>query len=165
MHWLLFCILALTPQMVGYKRPNHKYTPGATDPRVVADLSRAKHIGADKVERNICALDFKTGPLRASIRNFPKLKRAACAKYGVTDCDGSVEGDHLISLEIGGCPDCAANLWPQPMDEARVKDQVEDLLGGPKGLVCAGKISLDDAQRCVAGDWVKCAARVAKLKQ
>jgi hypothetical protein len=69
-----------------------------------------------------------------------------------------VEGDHLISIEIGGCPDCLTNLWPQPMDQARIKDhQVEDVL---PGLVCAGKMTLAEAQKCIAGDWVACAARI-----
>jgi hypothetical protein len=48
------------------------------------------------------------------------------------------------------------------MAEARAKDhQVEDVL--PK-LVCAGKMTLADAQTCIAKDWVACAARVAAAK-
>jgi hypothetical protein len=144
--------------------PDPSVTPGAVNPAIVADLSKAPHI-ANGVEVNICAADFKTGPIRASIRNFPKLKRTACAAYGVAKCDASVEGDHLVSLEIGGCPDCQSNIWPQPMTEARVKEhEVEDTLGGPKGLVCAGKITLQDAQSCVAKDWLACAERIKTLR-
>lgn len=144
----------------GFKLPDARYTPGAVDPLAVADLSGARHrIGG--IERNVCAKDFRTAPIRARIRNFAKLKKQACAEYGVARCDGSVEGDHLISIEIGGCPDCLTNIAPQPMAEARVKDhQVEDVL--PK-LVCAGKITLPDAQKCIAGDWVSCMARIRKM--
>jgi hypothetical protein len=47
------------------------------------------------------------------------------------------------------------------MDQARVKDhQVEDVL--PK-LVCSGKMTLADAQHCIAADWVACAVGIGKL--
>jgi len=144
-----------------YALPDRAATPGVVDPRAVADLSGARHISGG-VERNICAADFRSTAIRKTIRNFAGLKRKACAEYGLAKCDGSVEGDHLISLEIGGCPDCLANLWPQPMDEARVKDhQVEDVL--PK-LICAGKISLRGAQECIARDWVACGERLKGLE-
>lgn len=145
----------------GKALPDADVTPGAVDPHAVADLTGKKHI-AGGIERNLCAADFRTGPIRKTIRNFAGLKKRACAEYGLAHCDGTVEGDHLISIEIGGCPDCLANVWPQPMDEARIKDhQVEDQL--PK-LVCAGKITLAAAQQCMAHDWVACAARVRKIE-
>jgi hypothetical protein len=145
----------------GLSLPDAKATPGAVDPEAIADLSGKQHLVAG-IERNLCAQDFRTGPIRSRIRNFAKLKREACAEYGVTRCDASVEGDHLISIEIGGCPDCLANIWPQPIDQARIKDhQVEDVL--PR-LVCAGKMSLDEARKCIAGDWVACAARLSGEK-
>lgn len=137
--------------------PDAKVTPGAVDPAAVADPFGKQRIVAG-IERNICAKDFRATAVRATIRNFAGLKKKACAEYGVAKCDASVEGDHLISIEIGGCPDCLQNLWPQPMDQARVKDhQVEDQL--PK-LICSGRISLTAAQKCIATDWVKCAAKI-----
>lgn len=145
----------------GYALPDVAATPGVADPHAVADTSGAPHMVAG-VERNVCAKDFRTGPIRKGIRNFAGLKKKACAEYGVARCDKSVEGDHLISIEIGGCSDCLTNLWPQPMAEARIKDhQVEDVL--PK-MVCAGKMSLADAQQCIAKDWTACAVRIAQLK-
>jgi hypothetical protein len=145
----------------GMSLPDRRVTPGAVDPNAVADLSGKPHMVAG-VERNICAHDFRTGPIRGAIRNFAGLKKRACAEYGVRKCDASVEGDHLISIEVGGCPDCLTNIWPQPMAEARIKDhQVEDVL--PK-LVCAGKMTLAEAQKCIAGDWVACAAKLAEAK-
>ena len=134
-----------------------KVTPGAVNPNAVADTTGAQHL-VNGIEENVCAKDFRTSPIRAAIKNFPKMKHTVCSYYGVTKCDGTVEGDHLISIELGGCPDCLTNLWPQPMNQARIKDhQVEDVL--PK-LVCAGKISLPDAQACIASDWVTCGARI-----
>ena len=145
----------------GMALPDPQVTPGAVNPDVEADRSGAPRL-VNGLEVNICARDFRATAIRRTIRNFAGLKKKACAEYGVTRCDGSVEGDHLISIEIGGCADCLTNLWPQPMAEARTKDhQVEDVL--PK-LVCAGKMTLADAQRCVAADWVECGERIKALR-
>jgi hypothetical protein len=141
--------------------PDETVTHGSVNNSCVADLSGKKHM-VKGIEENICASNFRTGPIRAQIRNFKKRKQQACDLYGVKKCDASVEGDHLISIEVCGCPDCLINLWPQPMDEAREKDhQVEDVL--PK-LICAGKISLKAAQRCIADDWVECEKKIQELK-
>lgn len=144
-----------------YVLPDAKVTPGAVDPRAIADLTGERHI-VGGIERNICADDFRTKPIRATIRDFPKLKKEACAEYASPKCDRAVEGDHLISLELGGCPDCLANQWPQPMAQAKIKDHyVEDVL---PNLVCAGKMTLKEAQGCIADDWVACGRRWGNLK-
>jgi hypothetical protein len=56
---------------------------------------------------------------------------------------------------LGGSTD-PANLWPQryraPRWNAHIKDQLEELL--PK-MVCAGQITLAQAQRDIAADWVE----------
>ena len=135
--------------------PDSKVTPGVADPVAVADLSKSPHM-VDGVERNLCAADFHTEPIRNSIVDFEKLKKEVCIEYGVTSCDASVEGDHLISLENGGCKDCLKNLWPQPKNEEGVvvgfetKDIVENRT---HALICEGKITLDQGQRGLAGDW------------
>src|SRR5579883_3073482 len=65
------------------------------------------------------------------------------------------EVDHLISLELGGSND-EANLWPEPYGgtvwNAHVKDKLENRL---HAMVCAGEISLEDAQKEIATDWIK----------
>jgi hypothetical protein len=63
------------------------------------------------------------------------------------------EEDHLIPLELGGCPTCEANLWPQPWTgtwNAHVKDHLENEL---HKRVCAGQMLLRDAQLMIAKDW------------
>lgn len=77
------------------------------------------------------------------------------AEYGRTQGPGCCEVDHLIPLELGGSNDMK-NLWPQPYDprlSAGDKDALETAL---HSLVCADKMSLADAQKCIASDWVKC---------
>lgn len=63
------------------------------------------------------------------------------------------EIDHLIPRELGGADD-VRNLWPQPYGgpcNAVNKDRLENWL---HKMVCAGKMSLEDAQRAIATDWV-----------
>jgi hypothetical protein len=62
------------------------------------------------------------------------------------------EVDHLISLELGGA-DEVENLWPQPYKPApgaHEKDAVENWL---HAQVCAGSMTLGDAQAQIATDW------------
>jgi hypothetical protein len=64
------------------------------------------------------------------------------------------EEDHLISLELGGHPRSPDNLWPEPWFgdwNAGVKDKLENRL---HALVCSGEISLREAQKAIASDWI-----------
>lgn len=98
----------------------------------------------------ICAKGYSK-----SVRNVPQSeKNAVYAEYGIkTHASGEYEVDHLISLELGGSNDIA-NLWPEaakPQPGFHEKDQVENEL---HDQVCAGKLSLADAQRQIATDWL-----------
>lgn len=71
------------------------------------------------------------------------------------------EIDHLISLELGGADD-VMNLWPQPYYQhpgAHEKDAVENYLHRE---VCAGRMSLTDAQKQIANDWYTVYLRMPK---
>lgn len=161
---LVLASLSHCQTVAQYAKPDTKLTPGDVDPTLEADLTRNKRL-VDGVEHNICAPDFVTPPFRVATKS-EAAKTRVCRAYGITSgCPGrDWELDDAVPVELGG-KNVEANLWPQPVKEARVKDhKVEDLLGGPRGLVCAGKITLVDAQRCVRNDWVACMARVAALK-
>lgn len=85
-------------------------------------------------------------------------KKKACAEYGVSNCPSKAyEIDHLESLEVGGSNDIH-NLWPQPIEQARIKDKLENLLGR---RVKAGTITPADAQSCLARDWYACYRKYA----
>jgi hypothetical protein len=84
-----------------------------------------------------------------------KVKAAVYREYGIAHhASGEYEVAHLISLELGGSNDIR-NLCPQSYRteprNAHVKDKLEDRL---HALVCAGKMSLPDAQKETAGDWI-----------
>jgi hypothetical protein len=123
--------VAVSPAM-----PDPKLTPGAVD----RALTKAK----------LCDPSFHTGDVR---RVSASTKKRVYAEYGrEPHKPACCEVDHLISLELGGS-DAIANLWPQPYEPrpgAHEKDLVENWLHRE---VCAGRISLDQAQREIAADW------------
>ena len=125
-------------------------TPGATNPAVTqADIGST-----------ICVSGW-TATIRPPSSYTTALKRSQIVAYGYSDTNlADYEEDHLISLEIGGAPADAANLWPEPYTVsladgtpigARVKDQIENKL---KSLVCSRNITLATAQRLIATDWI-----------
>src|SRR5262249_24877921 len=126
-------------------------TPGATNPRV----SQAN------IRTTICQTGWpaKVRPPRTYMTT---LKEKQLAALGATVADPHEkcmpksanpkcsEEDHLISPELGGAPRDPKNLWPQPVSRAQEKDCVEDYL---HRQVCAGKITLQDAQQAIVADW------------
>lgn len=116
-------------------RPDPTLTPGAV---LTDDAATICQRGYSKTVRHTA------GKLKA------KIYRA----YGLDKTSGHFEVDHLISLELGGA-DVAENLWPQSYDtepwNAHTKDKLEDRL---HALVCAGRLSIEQAQREIATDWI-----------
>ena len=160
--WLAFLLSLLMcwpAPVTSQALPDAKLTPGAVNTQVIAEPGAGSYL-IDGVEYNICARDFRTKPFR---HTSAALKKQVCREYGAADCPDRKRGevDHLVPLELGGA-DALDNLWWQPAPEYHAKDRLEDKL--PK-LVCAGKMSLSDAQACVESDWVKCAAKVKELER
>lgn len=69
------------------------------------------------------------------------------------------EEDHLIPLEIGGDPRDPRNLWPQPINEAHVKDRLENVL---HMKVCAKQLPLPETQKCISVDWAQCWVKMGR---
>jgi hypothetical protein len=115
--------------------PNPAMTPGDTLP-----------VGLDKV----CTVGYTK-----TVRHVSQSKKDHIYElYGITRVPGQYEVDHLISLELGGS-NSMRNLWPQSFYtetwNARVKDGLEHHLNR---MVCDGKISLEEAQKAIATDWI-----------
>lgn len=126
----------------------------------------------------LCAPDFKTSSVRPPTSYTNRLKALEFGNGGPITAPsgktyivtgehltGSVQDyelDHLISLEIGGDPEDPANLWMEPWERrgsdhlapagrgAESKDIIENRLHRE---VCAGTMSLADAQHEIATDW------------
>ncbi len=85
------------------------------------------------------------------------LKRRQIREYGYADRRlRFYEEDHLIPIGIGGSPDDPRNLWPEPREtadgwNADCKDELEAVMAR---LVCARQVSLREAQRAIATDWI-----------
>jgi hypothetical protein len=74
--------------------------------------------------------------------------------YGQSGSTSAYEYDHLVSLEVGGAANAAANLFPEPLlgpYGARVKDRLENRL---HSLICSKTIPLAQAQTEEATNWI-----------
>ena len=128
--------------------PDPARTPGAINSAITQ-----ANIGS-----NICAgKKWSTKSIRPPEEYTTNLKRQQLAsdpRYHSRNLK-LYEEDHLISLEIGGHPTDPRNLWPEVWAGkcgAHVKDDLENKL---HELVCAGKITLAEAQGEIATDWVR----------
>jgi len=122
--------------------PRHDLTPGATDPRVTQG----------NIRNTICRRG-STATVRPPFEYTNAMKHLLMRVYGVRGSIHDYELDHLIPLELGGCPNCETNLWPQSRNVfpgASEKDEVEDYL---HHQVCSGALLLAEAQREIASDW------------
>lgn len=127
-------------------RPNPRLTPGAVDPRVTQA----------NIRETICVRGY-TKTVRPPQQFTRDLKVRQIRAYGYADRRlRDYEEDHLVALEIGGSPDSARNLWPQPRHVignwgSLAKDKLENRL---HALVCHRKIPLAQAQWEMAHDWI-----------
>ena len=103
----------------------------------------------------LCDTSFHTGDVRAVSEG---LKHEVEVEYGLEAkrYGGTLEIDHIISLELGGSNDIA-NLYPELAPGYHVKDVLENRL---HKLVCQGKMTLHSAQSHISADWVKLYTRV-----
>ena len=115
--------------------PDRRCSPGAYS----SGLTRAV----------ICADSFRTSSIRHvtdSTKHEVEREYGMEAKpYGRT-----LEIDHIISLELGGSNDIA-NLFPEPAPGYKAKDRLENRL---HDMVCAGSMSLSNARKRIAANWV-----------
>jgi hypothetical protein len=121
--------------VISNNRPDPACTPGAV---LTTDTGQ------------VCAVGYPN-----SIRDVDDAARdRVYAEYGVTGpMPGQYVIDQLVPLSLGGSND-TANLWPQPASPApgyAEKDALERYL---RDQVCDGKMSLAEAQRKFATNWV-----------
>lgn len=116
--------------------PNPGVTPGST-----RQVSLAEICSEDREE---------------VVRAVPAdMQRRVFEKYGIKGAPAeNFEVDYLITPGLGGADDLR-NLWPEPHANtpwnSYVKDQLEDHL---HRMVCDHKLSLGEAQRELASNWI-----------
>lgn len=126
--------------------PDPVCTPGVINPNVAQA----------NITSTICKSGWTT-TVRPPTSYTNPLKIQDIQIYGFVDTNpADYELDHKIPLSLGGNPTDPKNLWPEPIDQARIKDStVENVL---RKAVCAGRITLDAAQRAIATDWTTAVA-------
>ncbi|EST18057.1 hypothetical protein [Streptomyces roseochromogenus] len=106
----------------------------------------------------ICRKGGYTKGIRPPEAITGKEKRLNAASYGYKGSLKDAEYDHLLSLQLGGDPNDARNLWVEPADPGHksgsgvnnLKDPVETKL---HTAVCSGKVTLKAAQNAIVTDW------------
>ncbi|MEH0420893.1 hypothetical protein [Streptomyces sp. B21-083] len=130
-------------------------TPGAISPAVTQA----------NLKSTICRKGGYTSGVRPSTYITGKEKRLNAASYGFAGSMRDAEYDHLISLQLGGDPNDYRNLWVEPADPGHkkgsgvnnAKDPVETKL---HTAVCAGKVTLTQAQQAIVIDWTTALAKL-----
>src|SRR5581483_3564218 len=145
----LFVVVALaqvetTPPVT----PNPALTPGAT---LSVTAEQVCTPGYSRTVRAVSSADKVIVFERYGLHDTGKFETT---KTGRTIWRNDFEVDHLIPLELGGS-NAIENLWAESYVtdpwNAHVKDRLENTL---HRMVCDGEISLADAQRAIATDWI-----------
>jgi hypothetical protein len=97
------------------------------------------------VKAKICHPGYASGVRDVSIQE----KKEVFSRYKTEYVPDKYEVDHLVPLCAGGSNNIT-NLWPQPLVEAKIKDEMEWKVCH---AVCAGKMTLEDAQAQFMGDF------------
>jgi hypothetical protein len=130
--------------------PDPRCTPGAVNPAVTQA----------SIATTICRSGW-TATVRPPERITEPEKLASLRAYGESGAS-RFEYDHFVPLELGGAVNDPRNLWPEPDYPSRhgfelnPKDKLETVL---KHLVCEHRLSLAEAQRQIAKNWVAAAGR------
>ncbi|MGA9857290.1 MAG: hypothetical protein WBQ18_05460 [Solirubrobacteraceae bacterium] len=120
--------------------PDARCTPGALNPAV----------NQATIATTICRSGYSSS-VRPSESITEREKRASLVSYGDRLPLHAYEYDHLVSLELGGAPNDARNLWPEPGASPNPKDSLENRL---HARVCSHQMTLAAAQLAVAHNWV-----------
>src|SRR5579862_1335092 len=107
-------------------------TPGVLNPEVTQA----------NIRTTVCRHGW-TATVRPPADYTNALKVRQMRLYHETGPPSGYQEDHLVSLELGGNPSDARNLWPEPYPRAADVDRIENELNAQ---VCSGALSLHDAQ-------------------
>ena len=152
--------VVLTPERTAAlsARADHRVGPSDIYPDLtITPGVAAPDVTQENIHTTICVPGFTKPPRRPPSQFTDPLKIEGFTQYGLSDhVKGHYEEDHLISLELGGAPRDAKNLWPEPYNPsipeggARFKDKVEKYLNRQ---ICHEQMTLADAQKAIVEDW------------
>ena len=125
--------------------PNPSRTPGATNPAVTQE----------NIGETICVRGW-TRTVRPLEEFTYQMKRRQLREWRYENRRlRDYEEDHLVPLALGGAPNDARNLWPEPRISADGwgADRKDELEATLSRLVCSGQLRLAAAQAAIATDW------------
>ena len=93
-------------------------TPGVLNPAVTQATIRS----------TICVRGLDAHRAAAGLVHEPPEGGAAACSTACTARSRRFQEDHLVSLELGGKPTDARNLWPEPYPRAAEVDRIENQL-------------------------------------
>ncbi len=120
--------------IIGLALPDRALTPGV----VVRGITAAQ----------VCSHGYARRARHRYDREWRRLAAAVRREYGIRGPGYRI--DHLVPIEVGGAPFNIRNLWPEPIAESRLKDEVEN---AAHARVCAGTQRIEDAQRAFERNW------------
>lgn len=112
---LLSLLLLSSASLISLSQPPAptRAGPDAIYPRTESGAPNPA-ITQSNIAQNICNKNWSTDSVRPPTSVTTPIKRAKMQTYGYTDTGLDYELDHLVSLQVGGCPACLENLWPEP---------------------------------------------------
>lgn len=137
------------PKGAAPRQPTDRIAP-APETRKGGDLPLNPDVTQATIGETICVKGW-TATIRppASYTNAIKVGRLRAQGLPL-ELIGDFKLDHRIPLALGGAPSDPRNLILQDADDADQKDDTERCFAR---AVCAGRISLEDAQRRIWSDW------------
>jgi hypothetical protein len=130
--------------------PDPKRTPGSVNPTATQN----------NLDATVCKSGWASSQ-RPPAAYTNALKLVQIVQYRYADKNPrDYQEDHLVPLELGGAPRDPANLWPEPNmaslpDGTSVGSAQKDALENDlHRQVCISAMSLSDAQRAFATNWV-----------
>lgn len=114
------------------------------------------HVTQENIHTTICVPGYSAS-VRPSRQWSAAAKTRLLKQAGIPKAQrGHFQLDHVVPLEVGGCPACPENLMLQPLNGlygAKEKDKIENRMHRE---VCSGKRTLETAQACFIEDWRTC---------
>lgn len=135
--------------------PDPALTPGAINPDVTQD----------NIHSTVCVKGW-TKTVRPPAFYTNRLKKSQIREYGYGNSSPrDFEEDHLIPLSVGGHPTDPRNLWPQPRNSEWNADRKDDLEFAIYMGLCHGEVTLEEARRAFASNWIAAYRRYGALLQ
>lgn len=137
-------LLAMASSSFAGDLPDPSMTPGAINPEVTQ-----ANVGS-----TVCVKGW-TKTVRPPMYYTNRLKKEQIRQYGYANTDPrDYEEDHLVPLSVGGHPTDPRNLWPEPRKSEWNADRKDELEFALYKGVCNGDVTLAEAQRAFATNWI-----------